>query len=144
MGKLDTKLIGGVYGQVSIIIDGQVYEMPEAMELTITGEKTTNTYKMLGEGAEQQKANGWKGEATLKFRYGTQIFNRLMMEYINTKKDTPIEILASNTDPNFEGGEIKIRIGNVMFTKVDLFKLGVDTEILDTEVPLTFTEVEYL
>lgn len=144
MGKLDTKLIGGVYGQVSIIVDGQVHEMPEAMALTITGEKTTSSYKMIGEGAEQQKANGWKGEATLKFRYGNQLFNDLMIEYINTKEDKPIEILASNTDPNFKGGQKTIRIGNVMFTKVELFKVDIDSEILDTEVPLTFTEVEYL
>ena len=144
MAILENRLINGVEGIVTANINGNVVELAEVTKISAEIEKVNTEYKALGHRATQNKPNGYKGSGTMTLRYGTKQFRELMMEYIKTGKNTLCDIIVTNNDPNFEGGEIKTRLGGVNITKITVAQLDVDTEILDEEIPFVFTEVDDL
>lgn len=144
MAVLEKRLISGVEGIVTANINGRIVELAELTKIDATAEKTTTEYKALGNRATQTKPNGWKGSGTMTLRYGTKHFRNLMLEYIRTGINTLIEVTVINNDPNFEDGDIKTRLGGVNITSAIMTQLDVDTDILNEDVPFTFTEVEDL
>jgi Protein of unknown function (DUF2001). len=144
MAVLEERLINGVEGVVTATIKGRVVELAELTKISATAEKTTTEYKALGNRATQVKPNGWKGSGTMTLRYGTRYFRELMLDYIRTGKNTLISMVVTNNDPNFEAGDIKTRLGGVNITTATMAQLDVDTEILNEDIPFTFTEVEDL
>lgn len=144
MAVLEERLINGVEGIVTATIDGQIKELAELTKLSASAEKTTSEYKVLGQRATQTKPNGWKGTGTMTLRYGNKIFRQLLLDYIKTGKNTLIDIVVTNNDPNFDAGSIKTRLGGVNITSAIMTQVDVDTDILNEDVPFTFTEVEDL
>mgnify|MGYP000448988650 CR=1 FL=1 len=144
MAVLENRLISGVEGLVTANISGRIVELAELTKIDATAEKTTTEYKALGNRATQVKPNGWKGSGTMTLRYGNKHFRNLMLEYIRTGRNTLIEVTVINNDPNFEDGDIKTRIGGINITSAIMTQLDVDTDILNEDVPFTFTEVEDL
>ena len=144
MAVLEERLINGVEGVVTANIDGKIVELAELTKIDATAEKTTSEYKVLGQRATQVKVNGWKGSGTMTLRYGNNHFRKLMLDYIRTGRNTFIEVTVINNDPNFEAGDIKTRLGGINITSAVMTQLDVDTDILNEDVPFTFTEVEDL
>lgn len=144
MAVLENRLINGVEGIVTANIDGKIVELAELVKIDATAEKTTSEYKVLGQRATQVKVNGWKGSGTMTLRYGTKYFRQLMLDYIKTGKNKFIEVVVINNDPNFDGGDIKTRLGGINITSSIMTQLDVDTDILNEDIPFTFTEVEDL
>lgn len=144
MAVLEDRILNGVEGIVTATVKGNVKELPITVKVDAKVEKQVTEYKALGHRATQTKPNGWKGTGTLTIRYGSDIFRQLMLEYITTGTNTLIDIIVTNNDPSFAAGTIKTRLGGVNITSATMAMLDVDTEILNEDIPFTFTEVEDL
>lgn len=143
-GVLDGRLVRGNSGIVNVIIDGNVEEMGVLVSIEANLDMKTTTYMALGVQGEQTNDAGFSGSGSMTLRYGTRMAHKVLTIYKNTGKMPKIEILGVNDDPSFNNGKIKVLMKNVTFTKLPLFKLDVNVEILEESFDFNFGDWEAL
>lgn len=143
-GVLDGQLVKGNSGSVNVTIDGNVEELGVLISIEANVEMKTTTYMALGVPNEQTLETGCAGSGSITLRYGKRIAHKVLESFKTTGKMPEISILGVNDDPSFNNGKIKVLLKNVTFTKLPLFKLDVNTEILEESLDFNFGNWEVL
>lgn len=136
--------VNGREGVATIELNGQIVELMELANMTITVEKTKTEFKAMGQRNTQNKTTGWTGTGSANVRYISSRWVKMLQDYVKTGRDTYFTIVITNEDPGSRTGKQVIQILGCNIDSVDIAKLDVDTEILDQDIDFTFNDFNVL
>lgn len=136
--------VNGREGIATAEIDGQVVELMELSNITITIEKEKTEFKAMGTRNTQNKTTGWKGTGSMNVRYVSSRWAELMQRYVKEGIDTYFTVVVTNEDPSSSTGKQVIQILGCNLDSVDIAKLDTETEILDQDIDFTFNDFNVL
>ena len=123
-------------------IDGQRYNLMQAINLEATMEKNKAEVPILGKTGNGNKANGWKGTGSATFHYNTSIFRKFMKKYKDSGSDFYFDIQITNNDPTSSVGSQTIILKDCNLDSITLAKFDADGEYLDEQMDFTFEDWE--
>lgn len=123
-------------------IDGQRYNLMQAINLEATMEKNKAEVPILGKTGKGNKANGWKGTGSATFHYNTSIFRKFMKKYKDSGSDFYFDIQITNNDPTSSVGSQTIILKDCNLDSITLAKFDADGEYLDEQMDFTFEDWE--
>ena len=123
-------------------IDGQRYNLMQAINLEATMEKSKTEVPILGKTGKGNKANNWKGTGSATFHYNTSIFRKFMKKYKDQGTDFYFDIQITNNDPTSAVGSQTIILKDCNLDRISLAKFGGDGEYLDEQMEFTFEDWE--
>lgn len=136
--------VNGREGFATAEIDGQVVELMELSNITVTIEKEKTEFKAMGTRNTQNKATGWTGTGSMTIRYVSSRWAKLFQQYAKTGKDTYFTIVVTNEDAGSATGKQVIQILGCNLDSMDIAKLDIDSEILEQDVDFTFNDFNIL
>lgn len=136
--------VNGREGIATAEINGEVVELMELANMSITIEKNKTEFKAMGTRNTQNKTTGWKGTGSANVRYISSRWAKLMEEYVKTGKDTYFTIVVTNEDPGSATGKQVIQVLGCNLDSLDIAKLDIDSEILDQDIDFTFDDFNVL
>lgn len=134
--------ISGQEGRAYATINGQVEEMFYIKTLEATVEKEKKEVKTLGRRGTQHKATGWSGSGSMTIYYVTSLFRQMMLEYMNTGRDTYFDIQITNEDPTSKIGRQTVTLKRVNLDSVIMVSLDTDSDALEEDLDFTFEGIE--
>jgi hypothetical protein len=134
--------ISGQEGRAYATINGQVEEMFYIKTLEASVEKEKADVKTLGRRGTQHKATGWNGTGSMTIYYMTSLFRQLMLDYMNTGKDTDFDVTITNEDPNTSIGLQTITLLGVNLDSVVMASLDTESDALEEDIGFTFEGVD--
>ena len=123
-------------------IDGQRYNLMQAINLEATMEKNKAEVPILGKTGKGNKANGWKGTGSATYHYNTSIFRKFMKKYKDSGSDFYFDIQITNNDPTSSVGSQTIILKDCNLDSITLAKFDADGEYLDEQMDFTFEDWE--
>ena len=125
-----------------ITIEGNRYNLMQAINLEASIEKTKSEIPILGRTGKGNKTTGWKGSGSATFHYNTSIFRELLYRYKETGEDIYFDIQISNEDPTSSVGRQTIVLKDCNVDGGILAKFDADAEYLDEDLDFTFEDWE--
>lgn len=123
-------------------IDGQRYNLMQAINLEATMEKSKTEVPILGKTGKGNKANNWKGTGSATFHYNTSIFRKFMKKYKDQGLDFYFDIQITNNDPTSGVGSQTIILKDCNLDSITIAKFDADGEYLDEQMDFTFEDWE--
>lgn len=123
-------------------IDGQRYNLMQAINLEATMEKSKSEVPILGKTGKGNKANNWKGTGSATFHYNTSIFRKFMKKYKDQGTDFYFDIQITNSDPTSAVGSQTIVLKDCNLDSITIAKFDADGEYLDEQLDFTFEDWE--
>lgn len=136
--------VNGREGIATAEINGQIVELMELANITVTVEKNKSEFKAMGTRNTQNKTIGWTGTGSATVRYVSSRWAKMIQEYVKTGRDTYFTIVVTNEDPGSATGRQVIQVLGCNIDSVDLAKLDIDTEVLEQDVNFTFNDFNIL
>ena len=136
--------VNGREGIATAEINGQIVELMELSNITVTVEKNKSEFKAMGTRNTQNKTIGWTGTGSATVRYVSSRWAKMIQEYVKTGRDTYFTIVVTNEDPGSATGRQVIQVLGCNIDSVDLAKLDIDTEVLEQDVNFTFNDFNIL
>lgn len=124
------------------IIEGNRYNLMQALNLEAKLEKTKTEVPILGKTGKGNKATGWKGTGSATFHYNTSIFRELLEKFKNTGEDIYFDIQVTNEDPTSAVGRQTVILKDCNIDGGILAKFDADGEYLDEDMDFTFEDFE--
>lgn len=123
-------------------IDGQRYNLMQAINLEATMEKSKTEVPILGKTGKGNKANNWKGTGSATFHYNTSIFRKFMKKYKDQGTDFYFDIQITNNDPTSAVGSQTIILKDCNLDSITIAKFDADGEYLDEQMDFSFEDWE--
>ena len=136
--------VNGREGVATAEINGQIAELMELANITITVEKEKTEFKAMGQRNTQNKTTGWTGTGSANVRYISSRWAKMLQDYVKTGKDTYFTIVVTNEDPGSKTGKQVIQVLGCNIDSIDIAKLDVESEILDQDIDFTFNDFNVL
>ena len=136
--------INGALGTCYADINGNKEEMLYVKNIEAKIKKSKREIKVLGQTGAKHKATGWSGTGSMTIYYSTTKFRELMIDYINTGKDTYFDIVIENNDSSSQIGRQTIVLKQVNIDNMTMAKLDINSTELDEELTFTFNDVSIL
>ena len=136
--------VNGREGIATAEINGQIVELMELANISVTVEKNKTEFKAMGTRNTQNKTIGWTGTGSATVRYVSSRWAKMIQEYVKTGRDTYFTIVVTNEDPGSATGRQVIQVLGCNIDSVDLAKLDIDTEVLEQDVNFTFNDFNIL
>lgn len=136
--------VNGREGIATVEINGEVAELMELANITVSIEKTKTEFKAMGTRNTQNKTTGWKGTGSATVRYISSRWAKLVEEYVKTGKDTYFTIVVTNEDPGSATGKQVIQVLGCNIDGLDIAKLDIDSDVLDQDIDFTFNDFNVL
>ena len=136
--------VNGREGVATAEIDGQVVELMELSNITITIEKNKSEFKAMGTRNTQNKATGWTGTGSMTVRFISSRWAEMIQRYVKDGVDTYFTIVVKNQDPSSRTGKQEIQILGCNLDSVDIALLDIDSEVLEQDMDFTFNDVNIL
>ena len=136
--------VNGREGVATAEIDGELVELMELANITITVEKNKEEFKAMGTRNTQNKTTGWTGTGSANVRYVSSRWAKMIENYVKNGIDTYFTINVTNQDPGSRTGIQRIQVLGCNIDSVDIAKLDIDTEILDQDIDFTFNDFNVL
>lgn len=135
-------IINGRFGEAVVVIDGNRESMFYLRNITATINLDREDIPRLGTPIDLNVGGSAKGAFKANIYSGTRIFRDILIKYMNTRKETPFDIILEQNDPNYEGGSDRLILKNCYLDGGEIFKLDVDSPHLDQDVSGTFESIE--
>lgn len=136
--------VNGREGVATAEINGQIVELMELANITITVEKNKTEFKAMGTRNTQNKTTGWTGTGSATVRYVSSRWAKMFEEYVKTGKDTYFTIVVTNEDPGSATGKQVIQVLGCNLDGMDIAKLDIDSDVLDQDIDFTFSDFNVL
>lgn len=136
--------VNGREGVATAELNGEIVELMELANITVSIEKSKTEFKAMGTRNTQNKTTGWKGTGTANVRYISSRWAKIMQDYVKTGKDTYFTIVVTNEDPGSATGKQTIQVLGCNLDSLDIAKLDIDTDILDQDINFTFNDFNIL
>ncbi len=125
-----------------VTIDGNRYNLMQAISLEAKLEKTKKEVPILGKTGKGNKSTGWKGTGSAKLHYATSLFRELLERYKNTGEDIYFDIQVTNEDTTSAIGRQTVILRDCNINGGVLTKFDADADYLDEEFDFTFEDFE--
>ena len=125
-----------------VTIDGNRYNLMQAISLEAKIEKTKKEVPILGKTGKGNKATGWKGTGSAKFHFNTSLFRELLARYKDTGEDVYFDIQVTNEDETAAVGRQTIILKDCNVNGGILTKFDADADYLDEELDFTFEDFD--
>lgn len=125
-----------------VTIDGNRYNLMQAINLEAKLSKTKTKVPILGKTGKGNKSTGWEGSGKTTLHYNTSIFRELMLKYKDTGEDVYFDIQVTNEDPTSSVGRQTMILKDCNIDGGILARFDSDAEYLDEEVEFTFEDFE--
>lgn len=143
MGYMNAEdAVSGSLGECYVTIQGNVYNLMQAINLEAKMEKTKSEIPILGKTGKGNKTTGWKGTGSATFHYNTSIFREMLYLYKKTGQDIYFDIVVTNEDPTSTVGSQTIKLIGCNIDGGILAKFDADAEYLDEDMDFTFEDWE--
>ena len=136
--------VNGREGIAIAEIDGQVVELMELSNITVTIEKNKTEFKAMGTRNTQNKATGWTGTGSMTVRFISSRWAEMIQKFVKEGIDTYFTIVVTNNDPSSAAGKQEIQILGCNLDSIDIAKLDIDSEILEQDFDFTFNDFNIL
>ena len=136
--------INGALGMVYIDINGTREPLLQVKDVEVNVKKNKSEIKVLGSTGTKHKANGWTGTGSMTVYYASSKFRKIMLDYMNTGKDTYFTLFIENDDPSSNLGRQNVVLRNVNLDETILAKLDISSTELDESMNFTFDKAEIL
>lgn len=136
--------VNGREGIATVEVDGNVVELMELANITISIEKIKTEFKAIGTRNTQNKATGWKGTGKANVRYVSSRWGKIFEKYVKEGIDTYFTIVVTNEDPGSATGKQVVQVLGCNLDSLDIAKLDIDSEILDHDIDFTFNDFNIL
>lgn len=134
------KVMAGTFCKV--FYDGKWIANARSAEIGIDIEKVD--VKIAGSRATGTKVVGYKGTGSIStYKLTTELIEAISSIVDDTKKPFITELQFTVADPDSGNEELRIRVKDVSFDKIDLVRYSIG-EIIEEELPFTFTSYEFL
>ena len=130
--------VAGKLAEIYATIDGNRYNVMQAIKFEAKYEKIKTEIPVLGEVSKKNKAVGGKGSGTMTVHYNTSIFREMLEKYQNTGEDVYFEMEVSNEDPTSAAGRQTFLFQGCNVDDGILAKFDATAEYLDEELAFTF------
>lgn len=134
--------ISGSLAECFVTIDGNRYNLMQAINFEANIEKTKTKVPILGKTGKGNKATGWEGTGSATFHYNTSIFRELLYKYKETGEDTYFDMQIINEDPTAKVGKQVIILKGCNVDGGILAKFDADADYLDEDMDFTFEDWE--
>lgn len=134
--------ISAALAECYVTIQGNRYNLMQAINLEAKMEKTKSEIPILGKTGKGNKTTGWKGTGSATFHYNTSIFRELLYLYKQTGQDVYFDIQITNLDPTSTVGGQTIILKGCNIDGGILAKFDADAEYLDEDMDFTFEDWE--
>lgn len=134
--------ISGSLAECFCIIEGNRYNLMQAISLEANFEKNKTEVPILGKTGKGNKATGWKGTGSATFHFNSSIFRMLMKRYKDTGEDVYFDIQVTNEDPTSSVGRQTVILKDCNIDGGLLAKFDADAEYLDEDMDFTFEDFE--
>ncbi len=125
-----------------VTIEGNRYNLMQAINLEAKVEKTKSEIPILGKTGKGNKTTGWKGSGSATFHYNSSIFRELLYRYKETGDDVYFDIQITNEDKGATVGRQTIVLKDCNVDGGLLAKFDADAEYLEDEMDFTFEDWE--
>lgn len=126
--------------KVFVTIDGNRYNLMNAINLEAKFEKTKTEVPIIGQMGAGNKATGWKGTGSATFHYNSSMFREIVEKFKDTGEDTYFEIQITNEDPTSKAGRQTVVLLGCNIDGCTLAKFDADGENLDEDMDFTFED----
>ena len=123
-------------------IDGQRYNLMQAINLEAKMEKEKTTVPILGKVGRGNKSTGWTGTGSATFHFNTSIFRKAMKKYKETGEDFYFDMQITNEDATTAVNRQTIILKDCNLDSITLAKFDADGEYLDEDIDFTFEDWE--
>lgn len=134
--------ISGSLAECFCTIEGNRYNLMQAISLEANFEKNKTEVPILGKTGKGNKATGWKGTGSATFHFNSSIFRMLMKRYKDTGEDVYFDIQVTNEDPTSSVGRQTVILKDCNIDGGLLAKFDADAEYLDEDMDFTFEDFE--
>lgn len=135
---LERDTIDGKLGTAFITIDGKNQELFRAKKIEVDGDVQSTDMKAVGTTRIQTKTTGVKQTGSGTIYYGTDLFTKMVMDYMETGKVTYFDLQVTNNDPTATVGTQTIAYYGCKLTgTIPLSLIDIDSDML--EQPFTFS-----
>ena len=134
--------ISGSLAKCFCTIEGNRYNLMQAISLEANFEKNKTEVPILGKTGKGNKATGWKGTGSATFHFNSSIFRMLMKRYKDTGEDVYFDIQVTNEDPTSSVGRQTVILKDCNIDGGLLAKFDADAEYLDEDMDFTFEDFE--
>lgn len=136
--------IVGKEGQAFAIIGSKRINLFTAKKIKVTAEKEKAELKTIGRRTTGNKTKGVKLKVEMTIYEPEDIFDDIMLDYINAGKDLYFEILIENEDPTSEAGMKQMLVTGVNLDSTTLAELDADKDFLEKDVSATAEGIQRL
>ena len=125
-------------------IDGRNIEMFNMKKFQSDADFQESDFKVVGTTLVQKKTTGVSLTGSMTIYYGTQYFLRILQEYLKTGRLPYFTLQITNDDPSTSVGTQTVVLYNVKLQKLPVSMLDADADVLEEEVPFSYTNLEVL
>lgn len=123
-------------------IAGRNHELFYAKDLEATVTKNKEEIRALGSRGVGHKAVSWQGSGTLTIYRVTSLFKEMMLEYINTGKDTYFSLVCTNEDEASPFGAETVILLRCNLDELVMASFDTEDGFEEQEIPFTFEGVQ--
>ncbi len=134
--------ISGSLGECFVTIEGNRYNLMQAIDVEANIEKQKTPIPILGKSGKGNRSTGWSGKGSATFHYNTGIFRELLRRFKDTGEDVYFDMQITNEDPTSIAGRQTVILKGCNLDGGVLSKVDANAETLDEEINFTFEDFE--
>lgn len=135
-------LINGRFGEATAIIDGERESLFYLKDIVVHIDITREDIPRLGTPIDLSVGGNAKGTFDANLYRTTKAFRRVLIKYMKERIETPIELILTQNDPNYGGGEDTVILKRCYLNGGDIFKIDIEASNLDEQIAGTFEDIE--
>jgi len=135
-------LINGRFGEATAIIDGERESLFYLKDIVVHIDITREDIPRLGTPIDLSTGGNAKGTFNANLYRTKKAFRRVLIKYMKERIETPIELILTQNDPNYGGGEDTVILKRCYLNGGDIFKIDIEASNLDEQIAGTFEDIE--
>lgn len=125
-----------------VTVGGERYLLFQAKSLEAKLEKEKSEVAILGRMAKGHKATSLNGTGNMTIYKNTPLFDKMLLEFKATGKDTYFDIQITNHDPTSDAGKQVTILKDCNIDSAVIASYDADGEWLEQDIDFTFEDVE--
>lgn len=136
--------LNGKEGKAVVTIDGQQYELFNCKNIKLDYSINTSDLKLVGTRVNQKKPTGIELTGSMTIIYGTDMFKKMVRDYISYGRPPAFTLQVTNDDPAASVGVQTVVFYDCLINSGNFAQLDSDTDYLQEEVQFSYNRIAFL
>lgn len=141
---LERDALNGKEGRAIVTIDGQQHELFNCKNIKLDYSLDSSDFKVVGTRIVQKKTTGIQLSGSMTIVYGTDLFKKLVRDYIKYGRPPYFTLQVTNDDPATSVGVQTAVFYNCRISSGSFAQLDADADFLTEDVQFDYTSLEFL